>query len=65
MNFDKTKRLSTRHLLANIPNYPCLFRHNNSGTYYGIKKHGGKRKERKEHSLDTTDLLPARCFEND
>jgi integrase len=52
MNIDKTKRLSTRQLLTKIPNYPCLFRHKNNGTYYGIKKHGGKRKE---HSLDTTE----------
>jgi integrase len=52
MNLDKTKRLSTRQLLAKIPNYPCLFRHKTNGTYYAIKKHGGKRKE---HSLDTTD----------
>ena len=44
-------RLSTRQLLSKIPNYPCLFRHHN-GTYYGIKKIAGKRKE---HSLDTTD----------
>jgi hypothetical protein len=29
-----------------------MFRHKTNGTYYGIKKHGGKRKE---HSLDTTE----------
>jgi integrase len=52
MNSDTMKRLSTRQLLVKIPNYPCLFRHKVNGIYYGIKKHGGKRKE---HSLDTTD----------
>lgn len=45
-------RLSTRQLLNKVPNYPCLYRHSVNDTYYGIKKHGGKRKE---HSLDTTD----------
>jgi len=45
-------RLSTRQLLDKIPNYPCLYRHSVNQTYYGIKKHGGKRKE---HSLETTD----------
>jgi len=48
MNLDKRKRLSTRQLLAKIPNHLCLFRHKTNGRYYGIKKHGGKRKE---HSL--------------
>jgi integrase len=47
-----TKRLSTRQLLVKIPNYPCLYRHKTNGTYYGIKKQAGKRKE---HSLDTDD----------
>jgi len=46
------QRFSTRQLLDKIPNYPCLYRHNVNGTYYGIKKHGGKRKE---HSLQTDD----------
>ncbi len=49
---DRAKHLSTRQLLAKIPNHPCLFKHTVNGTYYGIKKRGGKRKE---HSLDTTD----------
>src|SRR5262245_13288105 len=44
--------LSTRQLLVMISNYPCLYRHSVSGTYYGIKKLSGKRKE---HSLDTKD----------
>jgi hypothetical protein len=44
MNLDETKRLSTKRLPAKFPNYPCLFRHKNSGTYYAIKKHDGKRK---------------------
>ena len=47
---DMTKRLSTRQLLVKISNYPCLYRHKTNGTYYGIKKQAGKRKE---HSLDT------------
>lgn len=46
------KRPSTRQLLVKIPNFPCLYRHNISGNYYGIKKLRGKRKE---HSLDTHD----------
>ena len=46
------KRPSTRQLLDKIPSVPCLYRHSVNGTYYGIKKHAGKRKE---HSLDTTD----------
>ena len=47
-----TKRLTTRQLLAKIPNVPCLYRHRINGTYYGIKKLQGKEKD---HSLDTTD----------
>ncbi len=49
---ENAKRRSTRQLLSKIPNYACLYRHTINGTYYGIKKHGGKRKE---HSLDTDD----------
>jgi hypothetical protein len=52
MNSEGIKRLSTRQLLVKIPNYSCLCRHKINGTYYGKKKHAGKRKE---HSLDTTD----------
>ncbi len=44
--------LSTRQLLDKIPSMVGLYRHRNSGAYYGIKKLGGKRKE---HSLGTTD----------
>jgi integrase len=44
-------RKSTRQLLTKIPNCNCLYRHDN-GTYYAIKKHGGKQRT---HSLDTTD----------
>ncbi len=47
-----TKRPSTRQLLDKIQNVPCLYRHSVNGSYYGIKKLAGKRKE---HSLDTTD----------
>jgi len=43
---------STRQLLEKITNYPSLYRHTTNGTYYGIKKIGGKRKE---HSLQTDD----------
>jgi integrase len=46
------KRPSTRQLLEKIPNVPCLYRHSVNGSYYGIKKIAGKRKE---HSLETTD----------
>lgn len=46
------KRLSTRQLLIKIPNHSCLYRHKTNKTYYGIKKHRGKRKE---HSLETKD----------
>jgi len=46
------QNFSTRQLLEKIPNYPCLYRHSVNGNYYGIKKHGGKRKE---HSLKTDD----------
>jgi len=49
---DEGARLSTRQLLEKIPNYPCLYRHTVSKTYYGIKKLAGKRKER---SLETND----------
>jgi hypothetical protein len=45
------KRPSTRQLLERIPNVQNLYRHPN-GTYYGIKKVSGKRKE---HSLETKD----------
>jgi integrase len=47
-----TNQQSTRQLLNKIPNFPCLYRHNRNGCYYGIKKISGKRKE---HSLQTTD----------
>ena len=43
---------STRQLLGKIAYVPCLYRHKLNGTYYGIKKFAGKRKE---HSLQTTD----------
>ena len=43
---------STRQLLDKISNVPCLYRHSANGTYYGIKRVSGKRKE---HSLQTTD----------
>ena len=43
---------STRQLLHKIPSYPCLYRHSVNGSYYGITKIGGNRKE---HSLGTTD----------
>jgi len=46
------KRLTTRQLLAKIPNVPCLYRHRINGTYYGIKKLQGKEKVR---SFDTAD----------
>jgi integrase len=36
------KRLSTRQLLKKIPNVPCLYRHELSGRYYGIKSVRGK-----------------------
>jgi integrase len=52
----KSKRPSTRQLLDKIPNHPGLYRHRNSGRYYGIKKSGGKRKE---HSLETSDRKSA------
>jgi hypothetical protein len=35
-----------------VAQVPCLYRHSLSGTYYGIKKVSGKRKE---HSLGTSD----------
>jgi hypothetical protein len=41
-----TKRLTTRQLLAKMPNVPCLYRHKINGTYYGIKKLKGKEKDR-------------------
>jgi hypothetical protein len=43
---------STRQLLEKIPTVQCPYRHQTNETYYGIKKHAGKRKE---HSLQTTD----------
>ena len=46
------KQQSTRQLLRKIAHIPCLYRHKLNGTYYGIKKFSGKRKE---HSLQTTD----------
>jgi integrase len=49
---NKVKSPSTRQLLQKLPNCPCLYRHTINNTYYGIKKHGGKRKE---HSLQTDD----------
>ena len=45
-------RKSTRQLLEKIPNFPCLYRHSLSSTYYGICKVRGNRKE---HSLKTAD----------
>lgn len=48
----RSNGLSTRQSLDKIPNVVGLYRHRNSGAYYGIKKLGGKRKE---HSLGTTD----------
>ena len=44
--------LSTRQLLDKIPNVVGLYRHRNSGAYYGLNKLGGKRNE---PSLGTTD----------
>jgi integrase len=49
---DTTQQKSTRQLLDKIPTVQCLYRHKLNGTYYGIKKHSGKRKE---HSLQTAD----------
>lgn len=43
---------STRQQLEKIPNFPCLYRHKLNGTYYAVKKHAGKKKDR---SLQTTD----------
>jgi hypothetical protein len=51
-NAAEEQRFRTRQLLDKIPNYPGLYRHSVNGTYYGIKKLGGKRKER---SLQTDD----------
>jgi len=48
----ESKKLTTRQLLVKIPNFACLYRHSVNGTYYGITKKGGKRKE---HSLATDD----------
>jgi hypothetical protein len=45
-------RKTTRQLLEKIPNFPCLYRHSLSKTYYGICKVRGNRKE---HSLKTSD----------
>jgi integrase len=47
-----TNQKSTRQLLDKIQKFPCLYRHTLNGTYYGIKKISGKRKE---HSLQTID----------
>jgi integrase len=49
---DTNQQKSTRQLLDRIPTVQCLYRHKLNGTYYGIKKHSGKRKE---HSLQTAD----------
>jgi hypothetical protein len=54
------RHFQTKDLLEKIPNFPCLYQHSTSGTYYGIKKVSGKKKS---HSLDTSDrklagLLP-------
>jgi integrase len=43
---------STRQQLVKVAQVSCLYRHSLSGTYYGIKKVRGKRKE---HSLTTSD----------
>ena len=45
-------KLSTRQLLAKIPNVNCLYRHSENDTYYAIKKYGGKQRT---HSLNTQD----------
>jgi len=50
------KRPSTRQLLVKIPSFPSLYRHKDSGIYYGIKKLRGKEKD---HSLDTSDRKKA------
>ena len=52
VGMDSTPAKSTRQQLEKIQNFPCLYRHTVNSTYYGIKKHQGKRKE---HSLQTTD----------
>jgi integrase len=49
---DTNQQKSTRQLLDKIPTVQCLYRHKLNGTYYGIKKQSGKRKE---HSLQTAD----------
>ena len=54
-----SKRLSTRQILIEIPNVPCLYRHKINGRYYGLKKIGRKRKE---HALGTTDRKVAERF---
>ena len=46
----------TRELLDKIPNAPCLYRHRENNSYYGIKKIGGKIKTR---ALDTADRASA------
>lgn len=48
----KSTGKSTRQLLRKVPNHTGLYRHEESETYYGIKRIAGKRKER---SLKTTD----------
>jgi hypothetical protein len=45
-------RQSTKQLLDKIPSFPCLYRHRVNGTYYGVKKISGKRKE---HGLKSTE----------
>ena len=47
-----TNTPSTRQLLVKIPSDSCLSRHSVNGTYYGVKKFSGKRKE---HSLEISE----------
>src|SRR5882757_3889703 len=49
---EKSTDKSNRQLLKKVPNYRWLFRNERNGIYYGIKKVGGKRRER---SMETTD----------
>lgn len=53
----KGKASGTRAMLVKNQNVPCLYRHAVNGTYYGVKKHGGKIKM---HSLDTQDFATAK-----
>ena len=46
------KQKGTREQLVKIPNFPCLYRHEQNQKYYGIKKHKGRIIPK---SLDTTD----------